>query len=129
MAKTDRAAFLGELRGAEAQMTSIFDQLATDIGQVVLRAAGPEGTVPVERLADVQRQAHALVDAVFVGPGGKGFDERNQPLSPYARVISEGQLAMIDQAFARQAAILQRTMPEDVRLGMAARYRQERMRV
>lgn len=108
-------------------MTTIFDQLARDIGQVVLRAAGPEGTVPVERLADVQRQAHALVDAVFVGPGGKGFDEAHQPLSPYARVISEGQLGMIDLALARQATILRRTMPEDVRQGMAARYRQERL--
>ena len=129
MARTDRAAFLAELRAAEKQMTTIFDQLATDIGQVVLRAAGPEGTVPVERLADVQRQAHALVDAVFVGPGGKGFDEAHQPLSPYARIISEGQLGMIDLALAREATILQRLMPQDVQQGMAARYRQERMRV
>ena len=135
MAKTDRAAFLGELSRAENQMTTIFDQLAKDVGQVVLRAAGPDGTVPVERLADVQRQAHALVDAVFVGPGGKGFDEAHQapgahrPLSPYARVISEGQLAMIDLALGRQAAILRRVMPEDVRQGMAARDRRERVRV
>lgn len=131
VARTDRAAFLGELRDAEAEMTTIFDQLATKVGQVVLRAAGPEGTVPVERLADVQRQAHELVDAVFLGPGGKAFDEApgaHRPLSPYARVISEGQYAMIDLALARGGAILRRTMPEDVRRGMAARYRQERMR-
>lgn len=122
MAKTDKAAFLGELRAAEKEMDRVFGQLARDIGQVVLRNAGPDGTVPVERLPEVQRQARQLVDRVFVGPSGQAFDDRQQPQADYPRIIAEGQLAMIDQALARQAAILDRVLPEDVRQAMVARY-------
>jgi hypothetical protein len=115
MAKTDLAAFRGVLRDAEGQMDVIFARLARQIGQVVMQAAGPDGTVPVERLPEVQRQAGRLVDAVFVGRlQGKPFDEQNAPLAPYPDLLAEGQLDMIDLALMRQAAILDRYLPEDL---------------
>ena len=114
MAKTDRAAFRGVLRGAEDEMNVLFGQLATDIGQRVIRAQGPDGTVPVESLQRIQQEAGRMVDAVFVGSQRMPFDEQNEPLAPFPRIIAHGQKAMIDLALRRSAAILDRQLPEDL---------------
>lgn len=121
MARTDKAAFAAIHREAEEMMDTLFQQLAADVGNLVLRAQGPEGTVPVERLPELQRQAARLVDAAFLGAGGKPFDDANRPLAPYPRIVAEGQIAMIDLAQARTAATLDRLMPEEVRARLAAR--------
>ena len=121
MAKTDKAAFAGVLGNAEGAMERIFRQLATDIGNLVLRAAGPEGTVPVERLPELQKQVAQLVDAVFLGADGKPYSDDNQPQAPYPQIVTDGQMAMIDLSQERTAKILDRTMPEEVRAEMAAR--------
>lgn len=122
MAKTDRAAFAGTLAEAEREMDALFEGLARDVGNLVLRAQGPEGTVPVERLPELQRQARRLVDAAFVGPAGQPFSDAHEPLAPYPAVIAAGQWAMIDLALARTTAILSRHLPEDVRAQWARRW-------
>ena len=96
------------LRDVEKEMDVLFQELARDIGQVVLRAAGPDGTVPVERLGAVQAQARRLVDGVFVGPNGRPFGEDNEPLAPFPQVVAEGQLAMIDMVLAKQERIMRK---------------------
>lgn len=115
MAKTDRAAFLQVLREAEGEMTTIFGQLATELGQLVLKAQGPDGTVPVERLQQIQEQAGRLVEAKFLGgPQRRPFDDRNEPQAEYPRILAAGQRAMIDLALNRSATILNRYLPEDL---------------
>ena len=127
MAKTDRAAFTGILRTAEDEMTSMFGQLATDIGQVVLQAAGPDGKVPEERIPELQRRIRPMVDRLFVGgPEHRPFDDEHRPLAPYPEIISKGQMAMIDLALGRGEKILDRHLPEDVRDRLAERYHEQR---
>lgn len=123
MARSDRAGFLAALRTAETEMNRLFGQMAGELREVVLRAAGDDGTIPVERIPEVERQAHRIVDRYFLA-GGRAFDDANEPLSPYARVISTGQRAMIDQALERQAKLLDRLLPADVREGLRERYQQ-----
>lgn len=96
------------LRDLERELDALFLKLARDIGLVVLRAAGPDGKVPVERLGQVQAESRRLVDAVFVGPNGRPFGEGNEPLAGYPRVIAEGQLAMIDMVLAEQERVMKR---------------------
>lgn len=116
MAKTDLALFLGTLQQAEEEMTALFDQLARDVGDVVIRAAGPDGTVPVERLPAIRAQVGRLVDAAFLGgPDRRPFSEAgNQPLAPFPAIISRGQFEMIDRALGKTAKGLDR-LPADVR--------------
>jgi len=122
MARSDKAAFLGTLDRAEQEMTALFDRLAGDVGDLVLRAAGPDGTVPVERLPALRAQMGRLVDAAFLGgPDRRPFTEvGNQPLAPFPEIISRGQMAMIDLALARAAKELDR-LPADVRERLARR--------
>jgi hypothetical protein len=119
--KRDRE-FLAVLRQAETDMNGVFEPLAHQVGDVVLRSAGEDGKVPVERLRDVQAAAHRLVDAAILGPQNKAFDDGNKPLSGYARAISDGQLGMIDLALERQAKLLDRLLPADVRDGLRERF-------
>ena len=114
MAKTDRAAFHQVLRTAEDEMNAMFGELATEISNVVLRAQGPDGTVPVERLQQIQQESARLIEAKFLGPQRQPFDERNQPQAPYPRILADGQLGMIDLALGRSEAILNRYLPEDL---------------
>lgn len=121
MARSDRAAFLGVLRQAEGELTALFEGLATEVGNLVLRAQDPDGSVPLERLPELRAQVARLVDARFVGAGREPFDERNGPESPYAQIISDGQWAMVELALEREARILDRYLPEDLRQALAAR--------
>ena len=102
-------------------MDELFQQLARDIGDLVLRAQGADGKVPIQRLRDLQREAGRLVDAAFVGYARQPFDDNNEPQAAYSRIIAEGQKAMIDLALERTAAILDKHMPADVRIAMEAK--------
>jgi hypothetical protein len=116
MATTDKARFNRVLKDAEGEMDRLFGQMAREIGQVVMREAGMEGTVPVERLQRVQLQARQIVDRYFLGgPERRPFDEENQPQAAFPEVISRGQQAMIDMALERQAKLLKQHLPEDLR--------------
>ncbi len=121
MAKTDRSRFLRQLIDTEKQMDVLFQTLAENISYLVLRAQSDDGTVPISKLSQLQRQAGRLVDEVFIGGQREPYGENNEPQTPFARIITEGQLAGIDVALEREAAILDRYLPEDLRLRMAGR--------
>ena len=124
MAKTDRAQFVGVLRTAEAEMTAMFGQLASDIGQLLLGAAGPDGTIPPERIPELQHRIRPMVSRLFVGgPERRPFDDDHNPLAPFPVILSAGQIAMIDLALGREAAILDKHLPKDVRQRLAEAYR------
>ena len=102
-------------------MDILFQVLAEDIGNLVLRAQGDDGTVPVSKLPQLQRQAGRLVDEAFIGGQREPYGENNEPQAPFPRIITEGQMAMIDVALEREAAILDKHLPDDLRLRMAGR--------
>lgn len=125
MATTDKARGRAILREAEQGMDTLFGQLATEIGQIVLAAAGDDGVVPPARLQGVLQQAERAVDRVFLGVGaGKPFSEQNEPLSPFAKLISVGQKAQIEVALERTARILDQFMPADVADAITRRWMQ-----
>ena len=70
--------------------------------------------MPVEHLQRIQQEAERLVEAAFLGPQRRPFDERNEPQAPFPKIIADGQKAMIDLALGRSAAILDRYLPEDL---------------
>ena len=121
MAKSDLAVFRRQLIDSERVMDALFQQLAEDVGNLVFRAQNPDGTVPIEALSRLQKEAGRLVRAQFLDASGRGFDDNNEPLAPFPKVIAEGQKAMIDVALERTATILDKALPEDLRLRMAAR--------
>lgn len=121
MPRSDRSRFLRQMIDTEAQMDEVFETLAQTIAFAVFRAQGADGTIPIERLPQLQREAGRLVDQVFVGPGRQPFDENNEPTASYPRIIAEGQKAMIEVGLERAAAILDKYLPEDLRLRLAAR--------
>jgi len=102
-------------------MDEVFGGLARDLGAMVMGMAEADGKVPVARLPEVQRRARAMVDAAFLGAGGRPYDDQHKPLAPFPRVLSQGQVAMIDLALKRTAKILDDKMPEDVRRALAMR--------
>ena len=121
---TDKARFERILADAEREMDTLFGQLATEIGQIVLGAAGDDGTVPVERLQGVLEQVNAAVDRVFLGGAAqRPYGERNEPLAPFPRIISRGQYAQIDLVLERHVRILDKLLPADVRDGITRRWR------
>jgi len=116
------AALARELERAETEMNRLFEGLAHDVGDLVLRMAGPDGKVPLERLPDLLRAVRPVVDSVFIGGRrAEPFDERNEPLAPFPVVIARGQRAMIDAALEEQVTLLNRYLPEDVRHALALR--------
>ena len=121
MAMTDQAAFRRQLIDSERQMDVLFRQLAVDIGNLVFRAQNHDGTVPIEALPRLQMEAAREVQARFLGTGDKAFDDNNEPLAAFPRIIADGQKAMIKIALERMATILDKALPEDVRRGLAAR--------
>ena len=121
MAKSDLAVFRRQLIDSERVMDALFQQLAEDVGNLVFRAQNPDGTVPIEALSRLQKESGKLVRAQFLDASGRGFDDNNEPLAPFPKVIAEGQKAMIGVALERTAAILDKALPEDLRLRMAAR--------
>ena len=115
MAQTDRARFLRQMIESERAMDDLFQALALDIGNAVLRGAqDADGIVPIQVLPQLQREAARMVRARFLGVDGQAFDENNEPLAEFPRVIAEGQRAMIEVALERAAAILDRYLPEDI---------------
>lgn len=121
MARSDRAAFLGVLTEAERELQRLMAEIAHDVGDLVLRAAGPDGMVPVERIAELQKAAGQVVDAAFLGAGREPFNERNEPMAAYPRILAKGQLAMIDLALERQARLLEQHLPGDLLTALASR--------
>jgi len=121
VAKTDLAAFRRQLIDSEHEMDALFQQLAEDIGNAVFRAQNPDGTVPIERLTQVQKEAARMVRLRFLDASGRGFDDDNEPLAPFPRIVADGQRNMIEVALERVATILDKALPEDLRVAMAAR--------
>jgi len=118
---TGRAAMLRQLVKSEREMDALFDQLAHDVGDLVLRAQGPDGTVPLQALQQLRVETARLVGRAFLGADGRPFDDDNQPQAAFPRIISEGQQAMIELALEGTVEILDRMLPEDLRLEMAGR--------
>lgn len=122
MASREQRELRAALRDAEREMTALFDGLAREIGQVVMRYAGPDGTVPEERLGQVQAEARRLVSRAIVGDSRLPFDEENRPRSAYARILERGQMRLIDFALEEEAKRLRRVLPEDLRAALAQRW-------
>jgi len=118
---TGRAAMLRQLVKSEREMDALFDQLAHDVGDLVLRAQGPDGTVPLQALQQLRVETARLVGRAFLGADGRPFDDDNQPQAAFPRIIAEGQQAMIELALEGTVEILDRMLPEDLRLEMAGR--------
>ena len=121
MARTDRQVFLRQLIDSEQQMDTLFQALAEDVGNLVLRAQGDDGKVPIQALPRLQRQAGAMVRARFLDASGRGFGDDNEPLAPFPTIVAEGQRAMVEVSLERTATILDKALPEDLRLRMAGR--------
>lgn len=115
MARTDRAVFNANLRTVEDGLNVLFAQLASDVGQAVFRAQDEDGLVPVEKLPELQAQVERLVDALFLGPQRRPFDDQHRPLAPYPRVLAEGLQAQVDLAFDRTERTLDRVLSDEQR--------------
>ena len=114
MARSDRAAFLRQLVDSEKEMDALFQQLAVDIGNLVFRAQDADGTVPIQALPRLQKEAARMVRTRFLDASGQAFDDNNEPLAEFPQIIAEGQRAMIEVALERAARILDKYLPEDL---------------
>jgi len=65
--RTGRPAMLRQLVKSEREMDSLFDRLAHDVGDLVLRAQGADGTVPLQALQQLRVETARLVGRAFLG--------------------------------------------------------------
>jgi len=104
VATSDRSRFNGILAELEQDMSAMFKAMVGDIIPLLLSNAGPEGTVPVEKLRALQEQVSGVVERYMVGTRREPFDRDFRPGSAYAEIIARGQGKMIDLALTRSAS-------------------------
>jgi hypothetical protein len=102
--------------GAQVRFRNRFKGLmgaaAGQIGAVVVRLAGDDGTVPIEYAQSIRRQAREIVGRVF--GGREALRSNGVPISPYARALMEEIGRMTFEIVAAHGAYLRRTLPDDV---------------
>lgn len=95
------------------RMKGLMGAAAGQIGAVVLRLAGEDGTVPIEYAGSIRRQAREIIGRVF---GGRDALRGNGvPVSPYARALMEEIGRLTYEIVAAHGVYLTRTLPDDVR--------------
>ena len=106
-------------------MNAMFAEMASEIGQLLLLYAGPDGKIPESRILDLQKLIRPIVSRRFVGGvDRRPFDDQHRPQAEFPSIIAAGQLEMIDLAMSRSAKILERHLPDDLRQQLAALYQQ-----
>lgn len=113
--------FLAEMVVLEREMTTLFADLATHVGDVVRRAAksdnGAEPTIPWTSRESVVREASELVTGLFMGVGRRGVPvpfevvgKEVVPLSPYMLVLWPRLKHVGSMAIERHRKDLQQTL-------------------
>lgn len=93
MARTHWQQMLAEMKANEERMAALFDGLASQVSTVLLREAGPDGTIPQTRGRAVRDEVGTLVIALFLARSGETlvpFETsygRVYPKSPYATAL------------------------------------------
>ena len=130
MAKTYLSSFLGIVKDFEEEAVGIFTRLAGDISTVLYEASNIDGTVPRDKLLEVQIAANTITQRVFVGrhnatesaplietPRGEVI-----PLSPYSRALWRAITRSVDLPVQQHADIMARRMsPTAIQVAKSAR--------
>lgn len=79
------------ITGFKREIKPVFQGVIDRIGGIIARNADRAGTVPLNRLRDVQTEAGAAVDSMFVGVDGRSAYAPDEvtPLAPYPRVLNK----------------------------------------
>ena len=102
--------------GFKRDIKALFASIVDDLRGILLRAAEPDGTIPVSRLNRVQAASAEIIMRLFVGPDGRNAfaDDGVSPLSPYARILNKWYVYVVVAQVMAAHKWLKKTLPEDV---------------
>lgn len=115
MARSFEAQRLRHQRAMDRRLIAEHRQLAQAVASLVLRQAGPEGTLPNLRTtrARIGEQIWAQVlKPYYVGPGTDAL-QGDVPRSPYARLLYDGVAGATRIAVDQQLALVRRVVRDD----------------
>ncbi len=112
MARTFDSQRLRHQRAMDRRLAAEHRQLARSIAAIVLRAAGPDGTIPNRRTVRAALSGDIWVQAVKPYYVGRGDSPLRGPVpqSPYARLLYDGVAGATRIQAERQAALLRRVV-------------------
>jgi hypothetical protein len=117
------------MRRNEQQMTALFEAVARYGTSQIMRAADDEGNVPRSATYDLQRDIGERIVRMFLGRNREGElaayqvlpDGTVMPLSSYMRVLWGNITGAMRVEIEREAALMDRLLPDDIRAGLALR--------
>lgn len=117
---SSKTAYFATLRDAQRQLRALYGDLAQRIGGVIVRYAGEDGKIPLERGRDMRVDVAGLVDDFYTGtlPGKRGrfpFGEDGvTPLAPYPRLLNLLIAQAVRGAVEPHTKYMQKIVPQDV---------------
>lgn len=120
-----KRALYSALREMRVEMHDLFGDVADRIAGVVLRYAGPDGTIPPARGVDVRVEVASLIDDVFTGtiPGRRGRHAYGadgvSPLAPYPRILNKYIVQVVRGVVEPHARFMRRVVPADLQARLA----------
>jgi hypothetical protein len=114
------------MRNNERQMTALFVGLARYATSRIVRAADSEGNIPRSATYDLQRDIDDRIVRMFLGRNRAGElaayevlpDGSVMPLSPYMRVLWGSITDAMRIEVEREAALMDRLLPADLKLAL-----------
>lgn len=102
--------------GFKRDIKALFASIVDDLRGILLRAAEPDGTIPLSRLNRVQAASAEIILRLFVGADGRNAfaDDGVSPLSPYARILNKWYVYVVVAQVMAAHKWLKKTLPEDV---------------
>lgn len=102
-------------RQAKGELQAMMQQMADEYRNLLSRYAATDGKIPASRTRDVRTQSAALALSYFVGSDGRNaYNNQNQPLSPFARLLDRNIVKVISGVVAAHNRYLLRTLPTDL---------------
>jgi len=108
------------LREMQADMHTLFSDVAARIGGVMRSYATADGTIPQARGVELRVEIGSIIDGMFTGtlPGRRGRHafgpDGVTPLAEYPRLLNHYLVQVIRAVVGAHAAYLRRVMPDDV---------------
>lgn len=100
---------------AKADIAALFADMTNQLRGVLLQAAEPEGTIPLEQLRGVRTRIAPLVMRFFVGVDGRNaYTPGHEPLSPFARTLNRHIARVQAEVVQAHTRWLRRRVPLDV---------------
>lgn len=104
-------------RAAKGDLQAMFRRMSDEIGGLLNRRAGFDGTIPLSRLREVRVSLAPMVMEYFVSSDGRNaFSENGLPLSPFATLLMQHIAVVTSDVVQAHTRWMQKNIPLDIQL-------------